>query len=92
MLPLMGNSMLHNRDLTLDDMNILSPATNQAYNLDKNEHTLESDFGEHVMTGELSDTLNLESLILNDSHLNMGNEEFQGNDFNGGQKLNTNFM
>jgi hypothetical protein len=44
------------------------------------------------MTGELSDTLNLESLILNDSHLNMGNEEFQGNDFNGGQKLNTNFM
>ena len=92
MLPLMGNSMLNNRDLTLNDMNILSPETNQAYNLDKNEHTLESDFVEHVMTVELSDTLNLESLILNDSHLNMGNEEFQGNDFNGGQKLNTNFM
>lgn len=71
----MGNSMLHNRDLTLnEDMNILSPETNQAYNLDKNEHTLESDFGDHVMTGEFSDTLNLESL--NGSLLNTGNKEF----------------
>jgi|TARA_B110000305_G_C19350734_1_gene594115 hypothetical protein len=67
--------MLHNRDLTLnEDMNILSPETNQAYNLDKNEHTLESDFGDHVMTGEFSDTLNLESL--NGSLLNTGNKEF----------------
>ena len=57
MLPLMGNSMFQNRDLTQNDMNIkaLSPEINTVHNFDKND-------GEPTMAGAVTDTLNLESL------------------------------
>lgn len=78
MLPLMGNSMYHNRDLTQNDMNIMSSEINTPIIVDKYEYADKTESGEPMMAGVFTDSLNLESLSgLKNSLINM--EKSTGN-------------